>query len=209
MFELPTSSDLGAVPPLYWLLAIVPALLLARRVRVLRTIFSVASWLLLGGLLFLALQQQQRFNPSLARILGKLDIGRQQVSGGMVRITMSPDGHFWANVTINGIERRMLVDSGATVTAISAATAEAAGLQVNRDLLPLFMKTANGVIPARSATVDTLRLGTITARDFPVVVSPALGNTDILGMNFLSRIKSWRVEDGALILEPHRPQLVS
>jgi len=48
----------------------------------------------------------------------------------------------------------------------TASTAEADGLQVDRDLLPLFMKTANGVIPARSATVDTLRLGTITARVF-------------------------------------------
>lgn len=36
----------------------------------------------------------------------------------------------------------------------------------------------------------------------PVVVSPAFGDTDVLGMNFLSRLKSWRVEGDTLILEP-------
>jgi aspartyl protease family protein len=39
-----------------------------------------------------------------------------------------------------------------------------------------------------------------------VVVSPAFGDTDVLGMNFLSRLKSWRVEDGVLVLVPHHPQ---
>ena len=39
-----------------------------------------------------------------------------------------------------------------------------------------------------------------------MVVSPAFGETDVLGMNFLSRLKSWRVEGSTLILEPHHPQ---
>jgi aspartyl protease family protein len=51
-----------------------------------------------------------------------------------------------------------------------------------------------------------LRFGTIVARDLPVVVSPAFGTTDVLGMNFLSKLKSWRVEGRTLILEPHHPQ---
>jgi aspartyl protease family protein len=42
-----------------------------------------------------------------------------------------------------------------------------------------------------------------------VVVSPAFGNMNVVGMNFLSRLKSWRVEDGVLILQPHHPQAVS
>jgi aspartyl protease family protein len=35
-----------------------------------------------------------------------------------------------------------------------------------------------------------------------VVVSENFGNLDVLGMNFLSRLHSWRVEDKTLILEP-------
>ena len=59
---------------------------------------------------------------------------------------------------------------------------------------------------AQSSTIGELRLGDITARDLAVVVSPAFGDTDVLGMNFLSRLKSWRVEDGVLVLVPHHPQ---
>ena len=43
-------------------------------------------------------------------------------------------------------------------------------------------------------------------RDLAVVVSPAFGDIDVLGMNFLSRLKSWRVEGQTLILTPHHPQ---
>ena len=34
------------------------------------------------------------------------------------------------------------------------------------------------------------------------MISPALGTIDILGMNFLSQLASWRVEDRTLILVP-------
>jgi aspartyl protease family protein len=50
--------------------------------------------------------------------------------------------------------------------------------------------------------VRDLKLGDIVARDLPVVVSPAFGDTDVLGMNFLSQLKSWRVEGRTLILTP-------
>lgn len=50
--------------------------------------------------------------------------------------------------SINGIERRMLVDSGATMTVLSQKTAELASVERSSGLLPVRMRTANGVIPA-------------------------------------------------------------
>jgi aspartyl protease family protein len=38
------------------------------------------------------------------------------------------------------------------------------------------------------------------------VIAPGLGETNVIGMNLLSRLASWRVEDGTLILVPHHPQ---
>ena len=54
--------------------------------------------------------------------------------------------------------------------------------------------------------MGALTRGNVIARDLPVVVSPAFGDTDVLGMNFLSRLKSWRVEERTLVLTPHHPQ---
>ena len=68
------------------------------------------------------------------------------------------------------------------------------------------MRTANGAIRAELATISELRLGNIVARDLDAVVAPGLGDTNVIGMNLLSRLKGWRVEDGVLILVPNNPQ---
>ena len=166
--------------------------------RVLRGLFSFA--LLAFGILLVL--QQAPFDPNLSRIPASLGLDKQEVIGDAVRIPMSRDGHFWAKVKLNGTERRMLVDSGATVTALSEATANAAGVKADATLVPLLMKTANGTVRADAGTVDRLEIGGIEARKLKVVISPGLGDTDVLGMNFLSELQSWRVEDRTLILVP-------
>ncbi|WP_380788488.1 TIGR02281 family clan AA aspartic protease [Sphingomonas sp. R86521] len=168
----------------------------------LRALFSIG---LLASCLFLVFQQAP-FIPGLARLTENLGIDDQTINGRDVRIRMSPDGHFWARATINGSERRMLVDSGATITALSERTASAAAIDRRPGVVPLILQTANGNVRADAGRIDTLRLGSITARNLRVVTSPALGETDILGMNFLSQLRSWRVEGRTLILVPHHPQ---
>lgn len=166
--------------------------------RVLRALFSFA---LLAFCIFL-LMQQAPFDPTLARITAQLGIDGQQVSGREVRIRMSPDGHFWARAEINGVERRMLIDSGATVTTLSEETAQRASVERGSGLLPIVMRTANGVVPADTGTIGRFVLGGIEARNLKAAISPAIGNIDVLGMNFLSQLASWRVEGRTLILVP-------
>lgn len=167
--------------------------------RVFRALFSFA---LLAFGIFLVLQQAP-FDPNLSRITASLGLDAQEVVGDEVRIPMGRDGHFWAKVDLNGVKRRMLVDSGATVTALSEATAEAAGVKADTTLVPLLMKTANGTVRADAGTIERLAIGGIEARKLKVVISPGLGDTDVLGMNFLSELQSWRVEDRMLILTPN------
>ena len=114
---------------------------------------------------------------------------------------MSRDGHFWARATINGVERRMLIDSGATVTALSQQTAALVGVEPDAAALPVMIRTANGTIAATTGTVDSLAFGGIEARKLKVVIGAGLG-IDVLGMNFLSQLASWRVEGRSLILSP-------
>lgn len=168
--------------------------------RILRSLFSFG---ILAFCLFL-LFQQAPFDPNLSRLNDKLGLDSQQVSGEEVRIRMAQDGHFWANVTINGVERRMLIDSGATITAISAETAQRAAVEKSTNILPVVLQTANGAVQAETGTIGRLVLGNIEARDLNVVISPALGNMDVLGMNFLSQLASWGVRDGTLILVPKK-----
>ena len=194
------------LPLVIIVIAFVAAGILARRVPILRVAISLVSWVLLAGLLFVVLQQREQFDPYIQRAMQILNLQDQSVVGDTVRIRMAPDGHFWARVTIDGVTRRMLVDSGATLTALSTDTARAAGLRPAAPVFPVVLNTANGMIRAQTARVQSLRIGTIRADNVPVVVSAAFGETDVLGMNFLSRLKSWRVAGPTLILEPHHPQ---
>jgi aspartyl protease family protein len=170
--------------------------------RVLRFAVSLAS----AAFAIFLLIQQAPYLPWLGRLTDGLGLDRQEVTGREVRIRMAADGHFWASATLNGVERRMLIDSGATVTALSERTAAAARVKGQFGPLPVVLRTANGLAPARAGSVEELRLGNIVARDLKVVVSPAFGDLDVIGMNFLSKLASWRVEGRTLILVPHRPQ---
>ena len=201
------NAAMGEHAPLYMvLLFLLIAILLARRAPMFKTLLSFAAWGAIIALLVVVVGQRERFDPYLGQFARMLKLDGQEVVGKEVRIRMSRDGHFWARARIGGVDRRMLIDSGATVTALSTDTADAAGLEVKNALVPIVLNTANGQITAQTATIEELRLGDIVARDLSVVVSPAFGDTDVLGMNFLSRLKSWRVEDGVLVLVPHHPQ---
>ena len=170
--------------------------------RYIRFAFSAT---LLAFMIFLVLQMAP-YQPELSRITGRLGLDDQQVAGSELRVPMAADGHFWVRASVDGIERPMLIDSGATITALSAATARAANIDTSSGIAPIVLQTANGAAPARAGRIDELRVGNIVARNLRVVTSPGLGNMDVLGMNFLSRLQSWRVEGQTLILVPHHPQ---
>jgi len=173
--------------------------------RFIRFAFSLG---LLAFFIFIVLQQAP-YQPGLARFTDTLGLDDQQVAGKELHVRMSPDGHFWVAASINGVKRRMLIDSGATVTAISESTARAAKVDAGTGLAPVVLQTANGATPAKVGQVDEIRVGNIVARNLRIVTSPGLGKLDVLGMNFLSKLQSWRVEDRTLILVPHHPQNAS
>lgn len=180
----------------------------ASRWRFVRRIVSLGLYGLLAFALWSTIQTGAMFNPTLEKIASFADQESQEVVGEELRVPMAADGHFWVDVSINGTRRKMLVDSGATVTAIPASTAAEAGLDQKTNLAPVILRTANGTVTAKASQADEVRIGNIVARDLGVIISPGLGDTHVLGMNFLTRLESWRVEGRTLILKPHHPQPV-
>lgn len=189
------------------LLFLLGALMLAlkalssQRITIRGMLQTLVLWGIVGVTMLIVMNHRQELGGLLAKASEKLGYEQQTVQGETVRIKMSPDGHFWARVKINGVERRMLVDSGATVTAISAETAEAVGVKPSL-APPVMIETANGTVQAMPARAEDVAIGPLSTQDLPLVVGDSFGDLDVLGMNFLSRLKSWRVESRTLILEP-------
>jgi aspartyl protease family protein len=181
-------------------------IMLLQRIPVVGRLIRFALSLGLLAFLIYVVLQQAPYQPELARFTSSLGLDDQKVSGKELQVHMSPDGHFWVVASVNGVKRRMLIDSGATVTAVSQRTAREARIDTGTGLTPVVLRTANGAAPAQTGSIDELRVGNIVARNLKVVTSPGLGDLDVLGMNFLSKLESWRVEGQTLVLVPHHPQ---
>lgn len=119
--------------------------------------------------------------------------------GKTLRIPMALDGHFWVEAEVNGVPVKFLIDSGATMTTVGAATAAETGLE------PLggrgqLVRTGNGVINVARARADTINLQGVERRDMTLFVAEN-DDINVLGMNWLSSLQRWGVEGRWLILE--------
>lgn len=200
-----TGDQTAQVAAAVMMLVLVGSSLAARRLPIGQTARMIAGWLLIFAVVLVGYSYRFELNQVVRRVTGDLLGERGQTVGDTLRVPMAPDGHFWVRAQVNGEDVRFLIDSGATTTAVSMRTAEAANIAVDRGGFPVAINTANGVVEARSGRIARLALGPIQSRDLGVVVAEEFGDTDVLGMNFLSSLKGWRVEGRTLVLEPHRP----
>ena len=112
---------------------------------------------------------------------------------------MRDDGHFWVSASVNGRQAPFLVDSGASMTTISPDLAAEAKVETGMRVAEV--ETANGDVQMPVATAARFEVGPISRTDFTLHVNSA-GDTNVLGMNFLSSLGSWRVEGNTLVLQP-------
>ena len=166
--------------------------------RLLRSLSTLA----LVGILLAVFLQLARFDPRLDAVT-ELGMPEQRIVGEETYVPLAGDGHYWLMAEVNGVPTRFLIDTGATLTALSAKSADAAGLEPRTGGLPVMLNTANGTVTAELTTLDRLEFGSIEAQGLDAIIAPNLGNTNVLGMNFLSRLAGWRVENGDLILTPN------
>lgn len=118
-----------------------------------------------------------------------------------VRVPLGRGGHYWIDATINGSTASFLIDSGATVTVVSKAFALSSGLNIDNTGPVVRLQTATGEATAHRARVARLALGSIALNDVDVLVMDTASDTNVIGMNILSQLHGWRVENGVMILE--------
>ena len=209
------ADTLRAIPRSELLIAALAAMALgwigavvARR-SALGGILRIASSLALGLILLTVVLQLSRFDPRFDVAVPQIGLPEQMVEGGETRIPLSADGHFWVRAEVNGVPGNFMIDTGATLTAISAPLAERAGLEPRRGGIPIMLGTANGTVQAHVATVDSLTFGNVSASGTDAAIAESFGDFNVIGMNVLARLGSWRVEDNTLILVPRTEDTIS
>ena len=119
--------------------------------------------------------------------------GNAAASGRGTRIvlTESSGGHFMTAGQINGRAVQFMVDTGATVVAMSVADAERAGVAYKNGQ-PVLMSTANGAIQAYRIRLNSVRVGDVEVFDVEAVVTPQPMPYMLLGNSFLTRFQMKR-----------------
>src|SRR5690606_37609116 len=96
-----------------------------RRVKLGTAVKMFASWVLIFAAAFVVFNFKDDYAALGDRLLVSVRGGETVATApGESRVRLAPDGHFWVEAEVNGQPVRFLVDSGATVTSISADTAQ-------------------------------------------------------------------------------------
>jgi aspartyl protease family protein len=111
-------------------------------------------------------------------------------------------GHFAVNAQIDGRRIEFMVDTGASVIALTESDAMRLGLHpMPRDFTAM-VKTANGTVRAARTQLDRVEIDDITVHNVDALIVPdqSLGE-NLLGLSFLSRLHRFEYSEGRLVLE--------
>lgn len=108
--------------------------------------------------------------------------------GDVVILDRQPDGHFYADVSSNAQSLRFLVDTGASVVALTAADAQRLGLFWNYNELQHIGRGVNGDVTGKPVEIAELRVGALTAYNVRAVIIPDGLDVSLLGQSFLSKV---------------------
>jgi aspartyl protease family protein len=112
------------------------------------------------------------------------------------------NGHFVVEAEINGRNVKVLVDTGASAVALSYEDAKDIGLHPGNLDYNIPVSTANGVVQAAGVSLDKVEIDGVRVSDVQGLVLPeGAMRGSLLGMSFLSKLQSFKVEDGVLYLK--------
>ncbi|HEX2812837.1 MAG TPA: TIGR02281 family clan AA aspartic protease [Sphingopyxis sp.] len=117
-----------------------------------------------------------------------------------VRIRRASDSHFYADTDVQGTQIHMLVDSGASLVALTRRDAEAIGIDVDRLPVAGMAQTAGGPIPMRVTMLDSVDVDGITVRNVEAAVVDADMGVSLLGQSFLAKLDTVNIEGDTMTL---------
>jgi aspartyl protease family protein len=108
-------------------------------------------------------------------------------------------GHFSLTAAVNGAPIRFVVDTGASLVALTLDDARTAGIGRSELSFNQLTQTANGRVHFAPVMLREVRIGQLSIENVPAAVIENLDQS-LLGMSFLKRLKSFEMREGALTI---------
>ncbi|HEY8264184.1 MAG TPA: TIGR02281 family clan AA aspartic protease [Methyloceanibacter sp.] len=168
---------------------------------------DAVTWLALGLGLVTIYTYRETLLPMAGRVAGELIPGSamtvEESSNGAteVRLRKRMDGHFVASVAVNGKSVSMIVDTGASEIVLRPEDAEQVGIDTTALSYTIPVHTANGRSMTARVRLDNVAIGPLDRRKVEALVAkPGALTQSLLGMSFLSRLRSYEFSGDFLTL---------
>ena len=168
---------------------------------------DAVTWLALGLGLVTLYAYKEELTPIATRVVGELLPGTAMTvetsAGGLaeVKIRKRLNGHFTAKVEVNGKPVSMIVDTGASSIVLTPEDARAAGIDVDEMTFRVPVLTANGRTMAARIWLEDVAIGPLDrTRVEALIAQPGALSQSLLGMSFLSRLRSYEFSGDYLTL---------
>ena len=162
----------------------------------------LGSWLLIALLILTGYSYQLELKQYSNRLAANLIPGYGEGNGdGSVTFYMENDGHFAITALVNDLERiHFLFDTGASMVSLTKEDAEKIGINTNNLNYNMPLNTANGISWSAPVKIDKIQVGPIVVHNVNGTVSSGGLDGSLLGMSFLTRLKSYVIQGNTLTL---------
>ncbi len=119
-----------------------------------------------------------------------------------VTISRADNGHFAVTGRVDGRRLEFMVDTGASVIALTERDAAMLGIHPAASEYTAMVRTANGTVRAAPVELARVEVEDLVVHDVAAMVLPEGALSDnLLGLSFLSRLRRFEYADGRLVLE--------
>jgi aspartyl protease family protein len=110
------------------------------------------------------------------------------------------DGHFYADLMVNGAPIHFLVDTGATTVALTREDAQKAGLHFSEEEFTGTALTANGKVGLKRVILDRMALGPLEATQVEGAIIQQGLSQSLLGQSWLRHVGKVTIEGDKMLL---------
>ena len=118
---------------------------------------------------------------------------------GSIELQREDNGHFYADVRINGAPIRMMIDTGASGIALSREDAQLAGIATSIGMTDVVGEGASGEVHGQWVRLDRVELGPLSASGLDAAILDG-GQQSLLGQSFLRKFGKVQIEDDKMVL---------
>jgi aspartyl protease family protein len=167
-----------------------------------RSVISFAAFALVAAIMVPRYAMQSDHRSAAPAMAETAQSAGTAADSRSVTLRRNRQGHFQVEGRIDGRRLTFLVDTGASVIALTAEDAASLGLHPAQHDFRALMQTANGKVYAAPVELSMVEIEDVAVHNVPAIVMPpgALAG-NLLGMSFLSRLHRWEFADGQLMLE--------